>query len=809
MHSAEINPGFSSPESQTSSTVHSAPAENSSTVHSTPAEISSIVATLPVETSSASATLPIPSVDLRDLSTCSPPSSLSDDQKYQILTVVPAPLKDYPVNSQKRRFRSQWVEQFSWVRYSVSMDGVFCAPCYLFSLARYNNEFVSSPFRNWKHAVGSSCGKLNRHSESLSHKECLAKAASLIAIMNNKELSIRSRLSEEYDRQVQLNTKALLAIIDCIQFLVKQGLGLRGSEWDKGRKRENGNFSMLIDFLSKYNDELKSHLQNSARNARYLSPKIQNELIIINGDLIRQSIVNECNASLFWSLMADKTSDVSTTEQLSICVRYVRETNTEGIEICEEFVGFCSLPATGAKDITAAIVQFSNVHQLNMSKLVGKGFDGASTMSGHVSGVSTRLKELYPNARYLTHCRNHALNLVVVASCNNVPDIRSFMDTFKSLTLFFKYSPKRKHILREHLKSSTQEDLLADADEYTERDPLEHTRTKYRGLPVLSETRWLARVDSIDCLLRNYKAVCEAVEAVRNSSSGQSANDADSFLNRLLSFEFFVCAVICRHVLGFTRPLTVALQAKDCDLHEAHQMAQRLVKALESERASEKFQKLWELTTAISSDLGLQPEKKRTARVQRNRANPPVEGIQDHYRVAYYFPFLDHTISHLRTRFSPELESALLATYLLPANSSKLSEEIIGKIKSEFFDFLPQSSSFESEVATWKIHMSELTDKAVDLLSTCKLAQENKLFYPNIYAVLFLFLCLPVGSCSCERSFSALRRLKTWCRSSMTGERLDSLSLGYVNHERTFTPEEVLKVWDRSGHRRISLAFRD
>ena len=169
MHSAEINPGFSSPESQTSSTVHSAPAENSSTVHSTPAEISSIVATLPVETSSASATLPIPSVDLRDLSTCSPPSSLSDDQKYQILTVVPAPLKDYPVNSQKRRFRSQWVEQFSWVRYSVSMDGVFCAPCYLFSLARYNNEFVSSPFRNWKHAVGSSCGKLNRHSESLSH----------------------------------------------------------------------------------------------------------------------------------------------------------------------------------------------------------------------------------------------------------------------------------------------------------------------------------------------------------------------------------------------------------------------------------------------------------------------------------------------------------------------------------------------------------------------------------------------------------------------------------------------------------------
>lgn len=51
---------------------------------------------------------------------------------------------------------------------------------------------------------------------------------------------------------------------------------------------------------------------------------------------------------------------------------------------------------------------------------------------------------------------------------------------------------------------------------------------------------------AIDCLLRNYRVVCEAVEEVRNSSSGQSANDADTFLSRLHSFEFFVSAVMCR-----------------------------------------------------------------------------------------------------------------------------------------------------------------------------------------------------------------------------------------------------------------------
>ena len=284
--------------------------------------------------------------------------------------------------------------------------------------------------------------------------------------------------------------------------------------------------------------------------------------------------------------------------------------------------------------------------------------------------------------------------------------------------------------------------------------------------------------------------MCEGVEAVQDSSSGQSANDVNSFLNRLLSFEFFVFAVICRHVLGFTRPLTVALQAKDCDLYEAHKMAQRLVKTLEKERDSDKFQKLWESILVISRDLELEPEKKRTTRVQRNRANPPVEDVQSHYRVAYFYAFLDHTISHFKTRFSQELKGALLATHL-PSNSSKLSEETAARIKTEFYNFLPQPSSFENEVSTWKTHMAELNgDKSEELISTCNLVQEHQIFYPNIRTVLFLLLCLPVGSCSCERSFSTLRCLKTWCRSTMTGQWLDLLALGYikVGEEVIFCP---------------------
>ena len=514
----------------------------------------------------------------------------------------------------------------------------------------------------------------------------------------------------------------------------------------------------------------------------------------------------ECNSCQFLSIMVDETTDTSTKEQASICVRYVRAHDNE-LEVCEEFLGFCALASTDAGTITSAIVNFLEKCGIDMEKLVGKGFDGASNMGGHVSGVSVRLTQLYPKAKYFTHCRNHALNLAVVASCNQVPDIRNFMNAFKELTLFFSYSAKRKHILRQCFNNPEDEqNMLADSDDW----PLDEgsdliRKKKYHSLPVLSDTRWLTRVDSIDCLVRNYRAVCEAVEKVRDASSGKSNNDADSFLNRLLSFEFIVCAVVCRHVLAYMRPLTVALQAKNCDLHKAYRMAQRLIKTLQDDRTESKFHCLWEKITGAADTLAV---KKRTVISQRNRANVPVESVEAYYKVAYYYAFLDHTISHLKTRFPDELEGALLATFLIPGKLSSLSDVVIAKIKTEFEFILPYPSAFESEIRLWKVHVSEVSN-CDKLFDAAILAQENSPYYPNICAVLLLFLTIPVGSCSCERSFSSLRRLKTWCRNTMSDNRLDSLAVGFINSERHPSPMEVIQQWDRSGHRKIALAFHD
>ncbi len=726
-----------------------------------------------------------------DLATIPFSSSLSENERYKILTTKPLDLKSYPMNSQHRRFQHKWTDTFEWIRYSKSSDGIYCASCFIYSDTHFNGEFVSSPFCDWKNATGISRGALHRHAVSRCHQQCIQQAVALISVVEMKNPSIKSQLVKTYDQLVERNTKALISIIDVLQYTIKQGVSQRGHSWNKSTKREGGNFSVLVDLIATYSPCLSDHLLNAAKNARYLSPKIQNEFISINGNLIRQGIIDECNKSLYWSVMADEVVDVSTVEQVSICIRYVR-VKSEELEVCEEFVGFTSVPSTTAEVLTAAIDSFFKSSGLNLAKLAGKGFDGASNMSGHISGVSARLQQLYPKAKYYTHCRNHALNLVIVASCNAVTDIRSFMNTFRELTLFFTYSSKRKHILRKHMSVQDQEDLIADSmDDDQEEENSSVPERKYRGLPVLSDTRWLTRVDSIDCLLKNFLSICKAIEEIRECSSGQSSSDADSFLTRLMTFEFVASGVICHYILAYT-------------------MARRLVESLKSERKEEKFHGLWSRITKIASDLGMEPSKKRTVTRQINRSNPPVTTVEQHYRVAYFFAFIDHCLNHLQTRF---LEGALLATYFIPAKLCSLTAEVLTKLKSEFQDILPHPSELENEVNTWKVHMAPTDSESMDkknnsLLYACTVAEKHKLYYPNIHAMLMLLLSLPVGTCSCERSFSSLRRLKTWCRNTMTSERLDSLATGYINHARTPTQTCVLKVWDMSGNRRIAVAFK-
>ncbi|KAF0702366.1 zinc finger MYM-type protein 1-like, partial [Aphis craccivora] len=80
--------------------------------------------------------------------------------------------------------------------------------------------------------------------------------------------------------------------------------------------------------------------------------------------------------------------------------------------------------------------------------------------------------------------------------------------------------------------------------------------------------------------------------------------------------------------------------------------------------------------------------------------------------------------------------------------------------------------------------------------------------YPNLYKLLQVAFTIPVSSATCERSFSSMRRLKTWQRTTMTQERF--LNLSIINIERDLTNSlETKTIIDKFGapHRKIVYLF--
>lgn len=85
--------------------------------------------------------------------------------------------------------------------------------------------------------------------------------------------------------------------------------------------------------------------------------------------------------------------------------------------------------------------------------------------------------------------------------------------------------------------------------------------------------------------------------------------------------------------------------------------------------------------------------------------------------------------------------------------------------------------------------------------------KQCKSFFPNIFNILSLLATLPVGTCSSEWFFSALRHLKTWSKSTMMSEYLIGMAMMYVHMEMELVRLDILKNLDSQGQNGISLAF--
>ena len=90
-----------------------------------------------------------------------------------------------------------------------------------------------------------------------------------------------------------------------------------------------------MKLLAKHDPAINAHLESSKlRNASYVSPHIQNELInIIGKNIIQKHLVNEVVSAKHFSIMVDEITSFNK-EVMPLCVRFVDSNRDIREEFC-------------------------------------------------------------------------------------------------------------------------------------------------------------------------------------------------------------------------------------------------------------------------------------------------------------------------------------------------------------------------------------------------------------------------------------------------------------------------------------------
>lgn len=104
---------------------------------------------------------------------------------------------------------------------------------------------------------------------------------------------------------------------------------------------------------------------------------------------------------------------------------------------------------------------------------------------------------------------------------------------------------------------------------------------------------------------------------------------------------------------------------------------------------------------------------------------------------------------------------------------------------------------FLTEATTW-YEMWNNGTKPLDSIEYLDLIEMSKDFYPAVADAIKIGATLPTTTCSIERSFSTLRRVKTWNRATMGDDRLSGLCMMSVHRKRLERIPNSLKIQSKN-----------
>ena len=665
------------------------------------------------------------------------------------------PTRSFGKQGETRSFKPGWFDSWPWLDYREVSDSVLCFYCShancsnLLNKALYSKRdesFVSKGFVNWKDA----CASFRKHELTGYHVDA-------VRVVTKPQPDVGEMLSKQHSKEKKLNGRMLLVIIQTLQFIGRQGIACRGHQ------DEESNFIQILKLRGHDQPEVRKWLNK--RNEKYTSPEIQNELLSLMSCSILRSITTKLQQADFFTIMVGECVDISNNEQLAVCFRYVDPT----LAVHEEFMGLYQCPDITANTLVTILQDILLRFNLDISRCRGQCYDGGSNMAGCRNGVKTQILRKEPRALF-THCYGHSLSLSVGDAIKLIPLLRNTMDTVHEISKMLQYSPKRSSLFK-HIKCDISPDTM--------------------GFRVLCPTRWTVRGETLKSILDNYTPFLQLWERMLDERIDSDARArVGGFHSQMNTFDFFFGITILHTLLRHTDNLSKTLQNAQMSAAEGQQLAKMTIATLQSLREEEAFDMFWERAITESSELDIGepslPRKRKPPQhsIVGTSETPLPLTAKSHYKAIYY-ESLDTVMCCIKHRFEQEgyqmyskLENLLLNS---KPDASQIEEAAI------FYGTDFDKDKLIAQLQTFHSNYHIKKDMCIkDFITFVKeMTGGQKQLLSEVVTVVRLLLVMPATNAASERSFSSMRRIKTYLRSSMLQERLNSTLILHVHKDLT------------------------
>ncbi|XP_031336252.1 uncharacterized protein LOC116165729 [Photinus pyralis] len=366
------------------------------------------------------------------------------------------------------------------------------------------------------------------------------------------------------------------------------------------------------------------------KNATYLSPEIQNDVIEVLAECVRDSIIHDINnADVPWfTLLEDGTKDKNNSENVAIGIRYVREG-----KVWESIICIKTTEDLDSETFTNLTLNTLQEYGISSDHLLSQCFDGASVMSGKNGGVQARIQKKLNRFIPYVHCSNHRLHLVLIKSID-IPTIKQFFDQCTMLYHFLKQSSVAK---------------------------------LYKGhaLSRLLEQRWSGHLHVTSVICNNYKEIVNCLnEAIgKKDFPGDKVAEATGLQRIVTMRPFKFCAVFMNKVLHALEPADKLLQARETDLRQSARITDSLIEVIQGFRDDATFEEIWKICT--SGDYNTNTSLAEAEPVENKRRRKVNSALKDCVVMettgasrdscnlkSVFFEVLDVMLLELKRRFS-------------------------------------------------------------------------------------------------------------------------------------------------------------